>query len=580
MIVPDDQLALAIGKEGLNARLAARLTGWKIDIKSDTEFAQQEAEAAFGGDERRGGGFSGRCAAILSNGKRCPNAALPGTPLLRRAGAPGARDARAATTRTPDRRRVRAGARGARRRAEPEAVTEDAAEFGRSRAARTARPARGDAPVDGRDRDARGERRAPSSVASTRPARADPLTPRSAEDEPSRRRVPDHGPARAAAGRRRRRAPLRRAGRRPDAGRRRPAAAPTPAGGSPASSGRARSAAFDRDAPANGAGRPGARAPLHWTSRNGRRAATNRIARSARGRRAGRPQAPRRHRRGRRRGPAPTRASGRGDRPTSAPEDSRAQVAPPTGPVTVASGVTSATSRRRSASPMPQIIKIMMGLGEMKITQSLTDEEVELIAAELEREVTIRHAADEEREPEASRTPRRPRRRGRRSSRSWATSTTARRRCWTRSARPRSSRPRPAGSRSTSARTRSTTTAARSPSSTRRATRRSPPCAPAARRSRTSPCSSSPPTTASCRRPQESISHARAAEVPIVVAVNKIDLPDANPDRVRSELAAEGLQPEEWGGDDAVLRGLGEAGARPRRPAREDPARRRRSSSS
>jgi translation initiation factor IF-2 len=47
---------------------------------------------------------------------------------------------------------------------------------------------------------------------------------------------------------------------------------------------------------------------------------------------------------------------------------------------------------------------------------------------------------------------------------------------------------------------------------------------------------------------RESISHARAAEVPIVVAVNKVDLPDANPDRVRNELAADGLQPEEWGG--------------------------------
>jgi transcription termination/antitermination protein NusA len=78
VVVPDDQLALAIGKEGLNARLAARLTGWKIDIQSDTEFAQAEAAAAFGGgtgDED----FSGRCAAILSNGKRCPNAALPGS---------------------------------------------------------------------------------------------------------------------------------------------------------------------------------------------------------------------------------------------------------------------------------------------------------------------------------------------------------------------------------------------------------------------------------------------------------------------------------------------------------------------
>ena len=79
VVVPDDQLALAIGKEGMNARLAARLTGWKIDIQSDTEFAQAEAEAAFGGGEEGAEDFSGRCGAILSNGKRCPNAALPGS---------------------------------------------------------------------------------------------------------------------------------------------------------------------------------------------------------------------------------------------------------------------------------------------------------------------------------------------------------------------------------------------------------------------------------------------------------------------------------------------------------------------
>src|SRR5207253_597161 len=47
---------------------------------------------------------------------------------------------------------------------------------------------------------------------------------------------------------------------------------------------------------------------------------------------------------------------------------------------------------------------------------------------------------------------------------------------------------------------------------------------------------------------KESMSHARAAQVPIVVAVNKVDVPDADPNRVRSELSAEGLQPEEWGG--------------------------------
>jgi N utilization substance protein A len=79
VVTPDDQLALAIGKEGMNARLAARLTGWKIDIQSDTEFAQAEAEAAFGGGEPGAEDFSGRCAAILANGKRCPNATLPGS---------------------------------------------------------------------------------------------------------------------------------------------------------------------------------------------------------------------------------------------------------------------------------------------------------------------------------------------------------------------------------------------------------------------------------------------------------------------------------------------------------------------
>jgi len=78
VVVPDDQLALAIGKEGMNARLAARLTGWKVDIKSDTEFATEEAEAAFAGEGEEEE-FTGRCAAILSTGKRCPNAALPGS---------------------------------------------------------------------------------------------------------------------------------------------------------------------------------------------------------------------------------------------------------------------------------------------------------------------------------------------------------------------------------------------------------------------------------------------------------------------------------------------------------------------
>ena len=47
----------------------------------------------------------------------------------------------------------------------------------------------------------------------------------------------------------------------------------------------------------------------------------------------------------------------------------------------------------------------------------------------------------------------------------------------------------------------------------------------------------------------EAINHAKAAEVPIIVAVNKIDKPAANPDRVMQELTEHGLIPEAWGGD-------------------------------
>ena len=47
----------------------------------------------------------------------------------------------------------------------------------------------------------------------------------------------------------------------------------------------------------------------------------------------------------------------------------------------------------------------------------------------------------------------------------------------------------------------------------------------------------------------EAINHARAAKVPIIVAVNKIDRPDANPDRVLEQLSQQGLVPEKWGGD-------------------------------
>ena len=78
------------------------------------------------------------------------------------------------------------------------------------------------------------------------------------------------------------------------------------------------------------------------------------------------------------------------------------EVVAPTGPVTVESGVTLRDFSQALGVAMPQIIKLLMNLGTMKTaTQSLTDDEVELIAAELEREVTIKHADDDDGEPEA-----------------------------------------------------------------------------------------------------------------------------------------------------------------------------------
>jgi len=75
VVVPDDQLSLAIGREGQNARLAARLTGWRVDIRSETDFAAEEAESGYGDEASEETG--GRCAALMTNGRRCPNAALP-----------------------------------------------------------------------------------------------------------------------------------------------------------------------------------------------------------------------------------------------------------------------------------------------------------------------------------------------------------------------------------------------------------------------------------------------------------------------------------------------------------------------
>src|SRR5579863_7606492 len=60
---------------------------------------------------------------------------------------------------------------------------------------------------------------------------------------------------------------------------------------------------------------------------------------------------------------------------------------------------------------------------------------------------------------------------------------------------------------------------------------------------------------------REAVAHAKAAKVPIIVAVNKIDKPGAEPERVRRELVELGLQPEEWGGDTIFVNVSAQTGA-------------------
>jgi N utilization substance protein A len=80
VIVPDDQLSLAIGKEGQNARLAAKLTGWRIDIKSNAQAVEAGlAEASAAGGEGAVEDSDGRCCAVTASGIRCRNKARPGS---------------------------------------------------------------------------------------------------------------------------------------------------------------------------------------------------------------------------------------------------------------------------------------------------------------------------------------------------------------------------------------------------------------------------------------------------------------------------------------------------------------------
>src|SRR5215211_6618283 len=236
------------------------------------------------------------------------------------------------------------------------------------------------------------------------------------------------------------------------------------------------------------------------------------------------------------------------DRVDTRPKQPR-EVVQPTGPITVQSGVTVKELSQALGKPVAEIIKIMMGLGEMvTITQSLSDEAVQLIAAEFKREVTIKHAAEEEEEPESYDDP------------------------------EAALKPRPPvvtimghvdhGKTTLLDAIRETAVveteaggitqhigAYQVEHDARKLTFLDTPgheafTAMRARGAKVTDIAVLVVAADDGVMPQtkESISHARAAEVPIVVAVNKIDLPAANPDRVKSELASEELQPEEWGG--------------------------------
>jgi translation initiation factor IF-2 len=239
-----------------------------------------------------------------------------------------------------------------------------------------------------------------------------------------------------------------------------------------------------------------------------------------------------------------------GDRPVDRGPKTPREVVAPTGPVTVESGVTVRDFSQALGIPMSQIIKTLMGLGQMKTaTQSLTDDEVKLIGLELEREIEIKHAGEEEEEPET----------------------------YDDAAEDLQARPPVVtimghvdhGKTTLLDAIRNAKVVATEAGGItqhigayqvnvdgRKVTFLDTPgheafTAMRARGAKVTDVAVLVVAADDGVMPQtiEAIDHAKAAGVPILVAVNKIDRPDANTERVRNELVAQGLQPEEWGGD-------------------------------
>src|SRR5438874_1572951 len=244
----------------------------------------------------------------------------------------------------------------------------------------------------------------------------------------------------------------------------------------------------------------------------------------------------------------PPGRQGRGRQEVGPPKQQR-EVVPPTGPVTVQSGVTVRDFSQALGVPMPELIKILMNLGQMRTaTQSLSDEELELIGAELKREVTITHVGEEEDEPEVfddeeSDLVLRPPvvtimghvDHGK-------TSLLDKIRQAAVVATEAGGITQHIGAYQVEHKGRKITFIDTPGHEAFTAMR--------ARGAKVTDIAVLVVAADDGVMPQtkESIAHARAAEVPILVAVNKIDLPDANPERVKQELVQEGLQPEEWGG--------------------------------